>query len=705
MTFGNKKNTTIRVSLGLICLELLATGCGGGSSGDGSDGAPGPSNVIPAASSLGLSTQEDESVTGQVQASDPDGDDLTFRVIAGPTIGDLQLDSISGSFTYTPDPDAFGTDEIRFVASDGVADSNAATITIDILPVNDAPVAEPQSVSVLEDEVLTGQIQASDVDGDQLTFSVISSPSLGQLSIDAITGAFEYQPLPNVNGSDTFRVTAADASLTSAEVDVSISISPVNDIPVLSASDFVIDKDDVTHSFVFSVVDPDSDTISLSIKSEPTYGVAELVSTGADYTIHYEPSAGYFEDSLTVSVSDGIETFDVVFSVTILDANQNGLPDFWDPSLGTAQVLDGILDSQVFLASDTNYLIETGVRVAAGASLVAAPGAQILMADNSEILLNGEIRLEGAMDRPVRIRPASINPVGWRRIAMQGEFAGAVLDSGNNYVSGSRFSFVEIAGFGGDGFNNNVIEVCTTTSVSLHFRHIFMHSDFGSGGDYFGRCATLSAPYEAAIFEDSVIRFNALTFRDGFPSRFIDTGNFQLPSVTLRNSILHGLNQASIINGDDRVIFEDNFISFEPFSSDAQPAITVALWNSDSDPAFHIENNLIYGGIRLTGTVPIVNEIPPVQNNVIMQGSARYVAVISVGNWPSASLSLLPNYWTFNQTIDEAVFDGMDDISQPILDLSNALPAEPPAGPSTMDWDNDGVADDVDRNPLISTIQ
>jgi VCBS repeat-containing protein len=91
-------------------------------------------------------TDEDTAlnVTAQgVLANDTDmeGDALVAALAAGPSNGTLTLNT-NGSFSYTPNADYNGTDSFTYVANDGAVDSNVATVSITVIAVNDAPVAE-----------------------------------------------------------------------------------------------------------------------------------------------------------------------------------------------------------------------------------------------------------------------------------------------------------------------------------------------------------------------------------------------------------------------------------------------------------------------------------------------------------------------------------------------------------------------------------
>src|SRR5205823_4275981 len=147
-------------------------------------------------------TAEDTPLSGNVSATDVDGDTLTYAVVAGPSNGSLTLNP-NGSFTYTPAANYNGGDSFNFRASDGSLTSNTATVSLTITPVNDAPVASNASATVAEDTALSGTVSGTDVDGDVLTYAVVNGPAHGTLTLNA-TGSFAYAPAANYNGPDSF---------------------------------------------------------------------------------------------------------------------------------------------------------------------------------------------------------------------------------------------------------------------------------------------------------------------------------------------------------------------------------------------------------------------------------------------------------------------------------------------------------------------
>ncbi|MCQ4349123.1 cadherin-like domain-containing protein [Pseudomonas stutzeri] len=80
---------------------------------------------------------------------------------------------VTGTVTFTPDADFNGVATFSYTVTDGNLVSNTATVTVNVAPVNDAPVAQNDAVTVSEDVPFSSSISLlandSDVDGDTLS--------------------------------------------------------------------------------------------------------------------------------------------------------------------------------------------------------------------------------------------------------------------------------------------------------------------------------------------------------------------------------------------------------------------------------------------------------------------------------------------------------------------------------------------------------
>src|SRR5207248_11764908 len=134
-----------------------------------------------------------------------------------------------------------------YKVSDGTAESNVATVSLTVNPVNDFPTANNDSYVVAEDNVLTVAAPGvlandSDVDGDSLTATQVTSPAHGSLAFHA-DGSFTYTPQPNYNGSDSFQYAAFDGTAFSFIRTVTITVTSVNDAPVASNDSYTTAED------------------------------------------------------------------------------------------------------------------------------------------------------------------------------------------------------------------------------------------------------------------------------------------------------------------------------------------------------------------------------------------------------------------------------------------------------------------------------
>ena len=89
----------------------------------------------PTANVGSITTVQDNSASGTLTGSDPEGDPLTFSIVSNGALGSATItNAATGAFTYVPNAGAVGRDSFTFKVSDGTSDSNVATISVTILP-------------------------------------------------------------------------------------------------------------------------------------------------------------------------------------------------------------------------------------------------------------------------------------------------------------------------------------------------------------------------------------------------------------------------------------------------------------------------------------------------------------------------------------------------------------------------------------------
>lgn len=261
-----------------------------------------PVNDAPVADGVELVTSEDLPLDGTLEGVDIDGDPLTFAIDDAPEHGTVDLDASTGDFTYTPDADFNGLDSFTYRVNDGSVDSAAATAAITIDPVNDAPTAAGASLGTDEDTPLSGALAGSDVDGDDLSYEIVTAPAHGSIELDDSTGSFKYTPGADLNGADAFDYLARDGEAASEVATVTIDVRPVNDPPTAHQASATLDEDTV-HQGAATGGDVDGDELSFILDAAPTHG---RVTMEADGTYTYTPDPDYFgADSFAFRTDDG----------------------------------------------------------------------------------------------------------------------------------------------------------------------------------------------------------------------------------------------------------------------------------------------------------------------------------------------------------------------------------------------------------------
>ncbi|MGB0467505.1 MAG: tandem-95 repeat protein [Pontibacterium sp.] len=184
-------------------------------------------NDAPVAAAVAGTAEEDGgAVTLNFAGSDIDGDtDLVYSITTTPGAGQGSLNNNDdGTFTFNPGRDfqSLATGEQTTVSFDyTVTDkagegltSSANTVTLTVTGVNDAPEAADLSATVRPDAegllVVSGQLEGQDMDGDDLTYEIVTDVSAGTLTLDAATGAYSYSYDPATgdfsDASFTYRV-------------------------------------------------------------------------------------------------------------------------------------------------------------------------------------------------------------------------------------------------------------------------------------------------------------------------------------------------------------------------------------------------------------------------------------------------------------------------------------------------------------------
>ena len=329
-------------------------------------------NPAPTAVNDTASTNEDTPVTVAVLANDtdPDGDPLTVTT-ASAANGTVVINA-DGTITYTPNANFNGTDTITYTISDGNGGTSQAIVTVTVAPVNDPPVAKPDTATTNEDTPVTVAVLANDtdLDGNPLTVTTATAPN-GTVVINP-DGTITYTPNANFNGTDTITYTISDGAGGFATSTVTIVVAPINDAPV-AVNDTATTNEDtpLKISPLVNDSDVDGDPLTITAASSPN----GTVTVNPDGTITYVPNPNFNgTDVITYTISDGKGgTATATITVTVTPVN--------DPPVATNDAASTNEDTPVTVAVlgndtdlDGNPLTVTAATAANGTVVVNPDG-------------------------------------------------------------------------------------------------------------------------------------------------------------------------------------------------------------------------------------------------------------------------------------------------------------------------------------------
>ncbi|WP_299443583.1 Ig-like domain-containing protein [uncultured Phycicoccus sp.] len=256
--------------------------------------------------------------------TDVDGDALTVVSVTG--AGNGTVTQRAGDFLYTPDLDYNGPETLSYTVSDGHGGTSSATVSVTVSPVNDAPVAHPDTASMAEDSgtitlanLLTND---TDVENDSLQVTAVTGAAHGTIA-QPTSGVFTYRPQPDFTGVETLSYTVSDLHGGTDSSTVRITVTPVNDPPVANDDAVTAPEDsvDVPLPLVANDTDIDGDALTATSVSAPAHGAVRQVAGAWTYTP--DPDWNGVE-TLSYTMSDGNgETASAAVTITITAVNDD----------------------------------------------------------------------------------------------------------------------------------------------------------------------------------------------------------------------------------------------------------------------------------------------------------------------------------------------------------------------------------------------
>lgn len=177
-------------------------------------------------------TQENETLTLRVQASDPDGDLVTlsaFPAISNAVFSATGGVAAAGTFVFTPTNGQAGFYTLRFEASDTLGLSTAVTVQVEISKANRPPIIDGFNPRTMrEGELVQVDISVRDPDGDSLTISGVPLPSNAIILPD--TKTLVFAPDFTQAGAYDILMEVSDGALTGTPQTLSIVVEDVPEV-------------------------------------------------------------------------------------------------------------------------------------------------------------------------------------------------------------------------------------------------------------------------------------------------------------------------------------------------------------------------------------------------------------------------------------------------------------------------------------------
>ncbi len=212
-------------------------------------------NISPVANDLNLILNEDDSITINFPTLASDNDSLSYSIVAFPENGRLKGDF--SNLEYHPNNNYYGADALGFKVYDGYEFSNIATISFEVLPINDSPIVTDNIINIFENDIVQIPLSISDPDNDVFEINIIDNPDHGTITV--YPNIVIYSPQSGWVGVDVFSYKVNDGITDSNIGYVTINVvsnftdSDLNNdgYPDIIVSNSAYNRNPNTNSFIY----------------------------------------------------------------------------------------------------------------------------------------------------------------------------------------------------------------------------------------------------------------------------------------------------------------------------------------------------------------------------------------------------------------------------------------------------------------------
>jgi len=574
---------------------------------------------------------------------DADNDPLSVVSVTQGSNGAVTLNA-DGTVTYNPMPNFNGQDSFTYTISDGSGGMAEATVTVDVIPVNDTPLANGDSATTNEDNAITAVVLANDndIDGDTLSVTLVLQGTSGMVTLNA-DGTVTYNPMPNFNGQDSFTYTISDGSGGMAEATVTVDVIPVNDTPLANGDVAPIIEEDSSVNIDVLSNDNDIDGEPLSVVSV-TQGSRGIVTINTDNTVTFTPASNFNgQDSFTYTISDGnggMATATVTVDITATNdaptANGDSATTNEDNAI-TAVVLanDNDIDNDPLSVVSVTQGSSGSVMVNADNTVTYTPIPNSNGQDSFTYTISDGSGGMAEATVTVDVIPVNDTPLANGDSALAAEDSSVNIDvlSNDNDIDGDTLS-VTSATQGSNGAvtinGDNTVTYAPASNFNGQDSFTYTISD-GNGG-----MATATVMIIVSAIDDtSVANDDAVTTNEDTSVNIsVLSNDNDIDGDTLSvTSATQGSNGAVTINGDNTVTYApaSNFNGQDSFTytiSDGNGGMATATVTVDVTP---VNDNPLANGDSATTSLGVIIDVDVVANDEDVDANKIKVASVTQG--------------------------------------------------------------------------
>jgi gliding motility-associated-like protein len=293
-------------------------------------------NQSPVLQDQSFTVLENESVSITPVYTDNENDPISsYIIVSQPTYGTVV--SLSDGYQYNHDgTNGINTDTFTIRVNDGYTDSGVATITMNITPVNDPPIAPTVNLTINEGESAVIDLTATDEENATLTYISVSNPNNGEATLNESSVSYSHDG--SQSESDVIIYSVSDGVNTVTGT-INIAIVLVNNPPVVPSQTVYVHENESV-SFNLNAFDEEGDAIdSYTLESQTSLGSITVDSNGNASFVHTRglinesiPDNDYsfvYPDSFTYQVSSLGQTSNIgTVQVLVIpfDHDQDGVP-------------------------------------------------------------------------------------------------------------------------------------------------------------------------------------------------------------------------------------------------------------------------------------------------------------------------------------------------------------------------------------------